>query len=637
MGGTPPAAIFTVDANRRINSWNPSAERITGYTAEEVVGKPCIFKKMNEHVCGDCPMDTRNYLDKSHESHIVDKTGRTRIISKSISYIRDDSGHVIHAVESFWDITARKEAEAALQESEMRFRSLVETTSDWVWEIDADGRFTYCSPICEMIYGYSPDELLGKSMFDVLIAPEEIEHCSEVLNRSIRNVRSFQVVERRSLRKDGALIYIEFSGAPVVGETGEVTGFRGIDRDITERKRIEEERARLEEHYRQSRKMEALGTLAGGIAHDLNNILTPIIGNAQLCLLDMDPGHTCYSKLQDIVKSAEKAADLIRQILAFSRKQMLVPSTLDLNKMIADFTKMLRRLIREDIELKLELADDLWPVDADSSQMGQILINLVVNARDAIPGGGIIRIHTRNETIGEGSGVDAESTLAAILQPPSAGSYVVMAITDNGMGMDEETLARIYDPFFTTKEAGKGTGLGLSTVYGIVNQHEGHIQVRSQPDQGATFSIYFKRTEKKVESKDEVKSIQVNRGKETILLAEDNKDVRMLTVSALEYYGYRVITASNGTEAVRVFNEFGGGIDLLLTDVVMPGFRGEAVAQNLRVKQPGLPIIFMSGHPFDVAPSELEKTHHTSFIQKPFKPQTIARKVREMLDRNKPK
>ncbi|MCP4694919.1 MAG: PAS domain S-box protein, partial [Desulfobacterales bacterium] len=339
---TTPAAIFTVDANGRINSWNPSAERITGYTAEEVVGKPCIFKRMNERVCGECPMDDRNYLDKSHESNIVDKMGRTRIISKSISYIRDGSGHVINAVESFWDITARKEAEAALQESEIRFRSLVETTSDWVWEIDADGRFTYCSPLCEMIYGYSPEELLGKSMFDVLIAPEEIDHCGEVFNRCIQNVCSFQVVERRSLRKDGGLIYIEFSGAPVIGENGEVVGFRGIDRDITERKRIEEERARLEEHYRQSRKMEALGTLAGGIAHDLNNILTPIIGNAQLCLLDMDPGHTCYSKLQDIVKSAETAADLIRQILAFSRKQMLVPSTLDLNKMIADFTKMLR-------------------------------------------------------------------------------------------------------------------------------------------------------------------------------------------------------------------------------------------------------------------------------------------------------
>ncbi|MCP4693590.1 MAG: response regulator, partial [Desulfobacterales bacterium] len=387
----------------------------------------------------------------------------------------------------------------------------------------------------------------------------------------------------------------------------------------------------------QSRKMEALGTLAGGIAHDLNNILTPIIGNAQLCLLDMDPGHTCYSKLQDIVKSAEKAADLIRQILAFSRKQMLVPSTLDLNKMIADFTKMLRRLIREDIELNLDLSEDLWPVDADSSQMGQILINLVVNARDAIPESGKIVIHTRNETIGDGPGVDDESTLAAILQPPSAGSYVVMAITDDGLGMDEETLARIYDPFFTTKEAGKGTGLGLSTVYGIVNQHEGHIQVQSHPERGTTFSIYFKRTEKKLEIADEVKSVQVNRGKETILIAEDNKDVRMLTVSALEYYGYRVITASSGTEAVRIFNEFAGGIDLLLTDVVMPGFRGEAVAQNLRVKQPGLPIIFMSGHPFDVAPRELEKTEHTSFIQKPFKPQTIARKVREMLDRNKPK
>jgi len=405
-----------------------------------------------------------------------------------------------------------------------------------------------------------------------------------------------------------------------------VAGFRGIDRDITERRKNEEERLKLEEQYRQSQKMEALGTLAGGIAHDLNNILTPIMGHAQLSLLKAGPNSPVYNNLRDIVRSSEKAADLLHQILAFSRKQVLVTRTLDLNRLIEDFAKMLRRLIREDIEVKLDLAQGLWMIDADSSQMQQILINLVVNARDAIAESGEVVIRTRNEVV-------AENGLFDVDHKPLKGSYMVLSVSDNGIGMDSATLARIFDPFFTTKEAGKGTGLGLSTVYGIVKQHGGHIRVKTVPGFGTEFHIYFKRTEQKVELEGKSEGALVKGGKETILLAEDHAEVRMVVSSALEHFGYQVIVASSGAEAVKLFRKCNGKIDLLLTDIIMPGFGGKAVAEALRAQRPDLPIIFMSGQPFDVVPGELLKGERAVFLQKPFKPQEVARKVREILDK----
>jgi len=525
-----------------------------------------------------------------------------------------------------WNLARQAEAhKAALAESEARFRALVETTSDWVWETDADGCFTYCSPLCEAIYGYPPNELVGQPLFDLLMHPDEIIDCRALFQQCVEAMEGFHNIERRSLTRDGRVIHIEFSGMPVVNEEGRVTGFRGIDRDITRRKIIEKERRELEAQYRQSQKLEALGTLAGGIAHDLNNVLTPIMGGAQLSLLKLDPGHPIYDNLKTIETGVQKAAELIHQILAFSRKQVMATQPLNLTNLIMDFSVMLRRLIREDIHLIFALNGELGIIEADKNQMEQILINLVVNAMDAVAEGGQIRIQTADKDIARTMPLTTGSQLLP-------GRYVVLSVGDNGAGMDPATLGRIFDPFFTTKENGRGTGLGLSTVYGIVKQHGGEIQVESTPGEGTRFDIFFRRTESSVSAGETNDPQVVEGGRETILLVEDNSDVREVARTSLTHYGYRVIEAANGTEAVHVFKELEGRIDLLFTDVVMPAMGGQSLAESLRIQNPRLPVLFMSGHPFEINTKKLAAMEGNDFIQKPFKPLDLAQKIRRMLD-----
>jgi two-component system cell cycle sensor histidine kinase/response regulator CckA len=525
-----------------------------------------------------------------------------------------------------WNLARQaEENKAALAESEARFRALVETTSDWVWETDAQGRFTYCSPLCETIYGYRPQELVGEPIFDLLMHPEETAEIRMLFKQCVQAMHGFQNIERRSMTKDGRTIHIEFSGMPVITEDGRVTGFRGIDRDITRRKIIEKERRELEAQYRQSQKLEALGTLAGGIAHDLNNVLTPIMGGAQLSLLKLDPGHPIFDNLKTIEAGVQKAAELIHQILAFSRKQVMTTQPLNMTSLIMDFSVMLRRLIREDIHLAFDLKNGLWIIEADKNQMEQILINLVVNAMDAVAEGGQIVIQTSNQAVSRPTPLHTGSRLLP-------GRYVVLSVGDDGMGMDPATMNRIFDPFFTTKENGRGTGLGLSTVYGIVKQHGGEIRVESTPGKGTRFDIFFRRSQSSVAADETNDPKAVDGGRETILLVEDNSDVRDVARTSLKYYGYRVIEAANGTEAIQVFKELEGRIDLLFTDVVMPAMGGQSLAESLRIQKPELPVLFMSGHPFEINTKKLAAMDGNDFIQKPFKPLDLAQKVRRMLD-----
>lgn len=630
---TSPVAIFTVDSSCKILSWNPTAEQITGYSAEDVVGHPCIMKKISLKQCDECPIENQDISSTSvlcREHEISDRSGNKRFISRKVTFARDAKGHIVKGVENFWDITDRKEAEQALQNSETRFRSLVETTNDWVWEMDNDGRYTYCSPICEGLYGYLPEELLGRQIFETLLPPDEVAQFELIFNQCVNKSKGFQNIERRSITKDGYIIHIESNGSPVLDAAGNLKGFRGIDRDITSRKKNAEEKALLEEQFRQSQKMEVLGTLAGGIAHDFNNVLTPIMLNTQLSMVGLDRNTPLYHHLLDINKSAEKAAALIRQILSFSRKQVLMHRTLDLNAVISDFTKMLGRLVREDIELKLDLSENLWTINGDTSHLEQILINLVVNARDAIRGNGEIVIRTSNlETSG--------STLEDIKNRPISGSYAVLSVSDNGTGMDKSTLKHAFDPFYTTKESGRGTGLGLSLVHGIISQYDGHIRIETEPGKGSSFSVYFKKSDKPVDTTEEQEVELVKGGEETILLVEDNMEVRIVTMTTLENYGYNVIAASNGKDAIQLYKDAEGAIDLLLTDVVMPGLSGQAVAQQLRSLRQDLPTLFISGHPYDPATIKLVGKKNISFMQKPFYPHNIARKVRELLDAAKVK
>ena len=566
------------------------------------------------------------YSDRSRDEIVHAVGGPEKLLLLRKPFDPEELIQMVLSLTAKWNLARQAEAhKAALAESEARFRALVETTSDWVWETDADGRFTYCSPLCETIYDYQPNELVGQPLFDLLMHPEEAAEGRNLFKQCVEKSRGFHNIQRRSLTKAGRVIHIESSGMPVIGEEGRVIGFRGIDRDITRREIIEKERRELEAQYRQSQKLEALGTLAGGIAHDLNNVLTPIMGGAQLSLLKLDPSHPIYDNLKTIEAGVQKAADLISQILAFSRKQVMATQPLNLTHLIKDFAVMLRRLIREDIHLAFTLDEALGIIEADKNQMEQILINLVVNAMDAVAEGGQITIQTANQVISKHTPLPSDRRLFP-------GPYVVLSVSDNGIGMASDTIGRIFDPFFTTKENGRGTGLGLSTVYGIVKQHGGEIRVESAPGQGTRFDIFFQRSSNSVTTDLTSDPQAVDGGRETVLLVEDNTDVREVTRTSLQHYGYRVIEAANGTEAERIFKEREGRIDLLFTDVVMPAMGGQSLAESLRVHQPDLPVLFMSGHPFDVNTKKLAALTGNDFIQKPFKPLELAQKIRSILD-----
>jgi signal transduction histidine kinase/ActR/RegA family two-component response regulator len=429
------------------------------------------------------------------------------------------------------------------------------------------------------------------------------------------------------IRKDGKKLYGEVSVSLIRSSTGEPVGFRGIARDITERKRAEKEMAALQEQLTQSQKMEAVGRLAGGIAHDFNNLLTVIKGYTQLSLLDLKENNPLWENIQEIQKATERATNLTRQLLAFSRRQILDPKVLDLNSLLRDTEKMLRRMIGEDIELVTRLSEGLGRVKIDPGQIEQVILNLAVNARDAMPSGGKLTIETANAQSDEGY------ALTHLGLTP--GHYVRLSVSDTGVGMSREIQEKAFDPFFTTKEKGKGTGLGLSTVHGIVTQSGGKIWVYSDPGHGTTFKIYFPTIEGELDTlngKNETDSSP--RGSETVLLVEDEPSVRDLANRLLKQQGYRVLEAANGEEALRLAQETAGErIHLLLTDVVLPQMSGKELADQLKTFRPDLKVLYTSGY------TDFAVVHHgvlnsgTHFLQKPFSLKTLSQKVREALDK----
>jgi len=527
-----------------------------------------------------------------------------------------------------WNL-ARREAisQSALRESEARFKTLVETTSDVVWETDAAGRFVYCSPVSEYVYGYRPMELIGKVYHEMLLSGDDARQTEKLFGENAKNLKGFHGIEHDCLLRDGHTVPIESSATVVVNDSGIVIGFRGIDRDISARRIVAKEKKLLEAQIRQSQKMEALGMLAGGVAHDINNILTPIMGNVQLAMLNLRSGNPLEENLIEIQRSSERAAALIRQILAFSRKQVLEYKVLDLNTIVENFFKMLKRLIRSDINLVKDLQPGLWPIIGDIGQTEQVLLNLAVNARDASNANSTITIRTRNETIKEYDLFDVDRKVLN-------GEFVVLAIKDTGHGMEKETLERIFDPFFTTKKEGQGTGLGLSTVYGVIKQHKGRIREESSPNRGTTFYIYFLRAQQDACGDQLEFPTAIRRGKETILVAEDNDPVRMITVSILETFGYKVLEAENGGKALKLLAEHHSEIDLVLSDIVMPEAGGKVIMEAIRANYPHLPLILMSAYPQDLFVEDAVK-QGICFLQKPFTPQTLTKKIRETIDRRK--
>jgi signal transduction histidine kinase/ActR/RegA family two-component response regulator len=419
------------------------------------------------------------------------------------------------------------------------------------------------------------------------------------------------------LAKDGKRIAVEVN-TKLILQDGVPVGVQGIARDVTKRKQ-------LEEQLRQSQKMEAIGQLAGGVAHDFNNLLTAINGYSSLALQRVEDGHPVKPYLEEVKKAGDRAANLTRQLLAFGRKQILQPVPLNLNAVVSDMNKMLRRLIGEDIELTAKLDPDLGRVMADPGQIEQVLVNLIVNARDAMPQGGNLIIETTN--------VEIDSGYVSGQVGVQTGSYVKLAVSDTGVGMDEETRNRIFEPFFTTKEKGKGTGLGLSTVYGIVKQSGGNIWVYSGAGKGTTFKVYLPRAKSIARvNKEKVEEATPRGGSETVLLVEDEEVVRGLARRILEQAGYSVVEASKADEAIRFCEEHGNEVDLLLTDVVMPEMSGKELADRLKTQRPDLKMLFMSGYTDEAIVHHGVLDSSVEFIQKPFTPAGLIEKVRDVLD-----
>lgn len=517
-------------------------------------------------------------------------------------------------------LAKRREAETALLKSEDRYQNILKTSLDGFWLVNAQGRLLEVNEAYCRMSGYSEPELLKMSVRDIDAAenPDQIAKHIQIVQQE-GNDR----FETRHRRKDGSLFSVEVSMQFRAMESGNLVAFI---RDITDRKQAEEERSRLQDQLIQAQKMESIGRLAGGVAHDFNNLLTGISGNISLALMDLSPQDPLSELLNEVNQAADSAANLTRQLLAFSRKQLIEPKVLDLNEIIEHSHRMLRRLIGEDIDLVFTPMVPLGRVKIDPGQAEQILINLAVNARDALTDGGHLTLETANVTLDDAYCRSHSGNLAP-------GEYVMLAVSDDGIGMDAEVRAHLFEPFFTTKEKGKGTGLGLATVYGAVKQNGGNIEVYSEPGRGTTFKIYFPRVEVEARAPSRPAETHMPVGTETILVVEDEALVRSMAVKVLHRQGYQVHAYANGKEALSAIQQFTEPLHLLMTDVVMPGMNGKELSLAVLAIRPEIKVLFASGY------TENAIAHHgvldegIEFIGKPYTPQALAIKVRGVLDK----
>jgi PAS domain S-box-containing protein len=536
--------------------------------------------------------------------------------SEAIRYSEADVDVLNFVSQQVASAILRKKHEDALRDSESRYRSMVVSAVYGIYRSSPDDMFLEVNPAMVRMLGYDSagDLLRVKISQDIYAEPESRQH----LIGRYGNSGKVENVEVKWKRKDGKIITVRLSGRAVTRPDGVVDSFEMIAEDVTERRA-------LEEQLRQSQKMEAVGRLAGGIAHDFNNLLTVIKGYSDLLLEEFKPADPLRGEVDEIRKAADRAASLTRQLLAFSRQQVLAPKVLDLNSVVANMDRLLRRLLGADIDLQTTLARDLGRVKADPGQIEQVIMNLAVNARDAMPNGGKLTIETANVLLDESY---AREHIGA-----QAGSYIMIAVSDNGTGMSESVRQRIFEPFFTTKEVGKGTGLGLSTVYGIVKQSGGYTWVYSELGVGTTFKVYLPRVDAPADSTATRLSLPSSyAGTETVLLVEDEDGVRALVRQVLVRHGYMVLEARHGGEALLHCERHKGTIHLLVSDVVLEQMSGPELAKRLLVLRPELKVLFVSGYTDDAIIHQGVLTSDTAFLQKPFTTEALAKKIREVLD-----
>jgi PAS domain S-box-containing protein len=614
-------AIVGKDINGIITSWNKGAEKIFGYSASEIVGTsiirliPADRRDEEEHILGQirAGRSVRDFetVRQTQDGQLID-------VSVTASPILNATGKTIGISKVARDITERRQAEKKLQKSEDMFGKAFRNSPLAISiTTEKEGRYVDINEAFLRTFGYERQEVIGRTSSELGFFWPDAEKRNEMF---------------RHLAKDGRLTGFRLQGQTSKQETLQLEVFAelidleedrcllAITRDITES-------LRLETQSRQVQKMDAVGLLAGGVAHDFNNLLGVIMGYSDLVLEASPRDDLRYRQVQQIRKASERAISLTRQLLAFSRKQIFQPKILDINALVTEFSKMLRRMVDENVELVSCLDRSLGHIKADPGQIEQVIMNLVVNARDAMPSGGRVTIETSNAYLD-----DTYCQAHPVAQP---GRYVVVAVSDTGMGMNDKTQARIFEPFFTTKEQGKGTGLGLATVYGVVKQSGGYVWVYSELGKGTTFKMYFPRVDglsEPSETSNDGKN-KIKRGSETILLVEDADLLRTLTCTLLENNGYIVFVAVNGVDAIKLSESEARTIHLLLTDVVMPGMSGPELANYLTAKRPDLRVIYMSGYTNDTITNQGVLDPGINFIEKPFSQEALMSEVRAVLDR----
>jgi len=617
--------ITVLEIDGTIRYISPSIERILGYTQDELRQKkvfdyiqPEDLEKVNRAF--DIALKRERELIEL-ECRLLDRKAEWHVF-RAIAHVTEDQKGDVVGIVTLTDITDYKNVEAALKAERDRAQQYLDLAGNMFVALDKEGKVTLVNKAATRILGYEEKDILGRNWFETLLPARELKDVRGVFSELMGGkTKVFQYYENPVITREGEERMIAWQNTLIRDNDGSIVGTLSSGFDVTERNR-------LEDQLRQSQKMEAVGLLAGGIAHDFNNLLTTIIGNAQLAMMDANKDTPLYEELEEIRTAGEKAADLTRRLVAFSRKEVGRPRLLVVNDLVREMEKMLRRMIEEDIELEAILAPDLWSIYADPNQIDQVIMNLVVNSREAMPKGGRLTIRTANVEL------DAVS-LESFGAENSPGSYVMISIRDTGMGMDRETQSRIFEPFFSTKERDMGSGLGLSTVYGIVKQNGGFIHVKSEPETGTTMEIYFPRAgiEDQTENQEKASNGPQPRRFETILVVEDDDLMRGLAVKGLRKYGYRALGAKNFDEAVRISGTV-EGIDMLLTDVVLEGMNGKDLAERLRTSRPGLKLLFMSGYPQSTLSRHDIRGSEAEFIKKPFTPEMLARKVREVMDKS---
>jgi two-component system cell cycle sensor histidine kinase/response regulator CckA len=608
--------LWVADAPQtKVNYISPAYETVWGRTRQTLFDNPQSFldavdPKDRERVVS--AVAQRHQTGRYKEEYRIRRPdGSVRWIWDRGYPVRDEQGLVKNFVGISEDITERKEAEA----DQARLAAIVECSEDAIVSMTVDGIVVNWNPGAERLYGYVAEEMIGRPI-SVLFAPDHYQEYLHIMEKVRKGERlpAYDTVRRR---KDGTAITASVDICPIEVRDGEIVGASKIAHDITRMKQ-------LEEQFRQSQKMEAIGRLAGGVAHDFNNLLTVICGYNDLVLNDLPPEDHTRGLLTEIKKAGERAATLTRQLLAFSRKQVLEPKVLDLNAVVANCEKMLKRLVGEDIDLVAVLDPALGRVKTDPGQIEHVLMNLVVNARDAMPQGGKLTIETANVVL--------DQTYCRSHAGVKPGHYIMLAVSDTGCGMDEQTKARIFEPFFTTKEPGRGTGLGLAMVYGFIKQSEGHVYVYSEPGIGSTFKIYLLEVGGPVVGKLPEAIETAPHGSETILVVEDEVEVRALIRHVLQTCGYTVLEAANGGEAIPLAEDHQGPVHLLVSDVVMPEMGGRRLAERIVALKPGIKVLYVSGYTADAVVRHGVVASEAAFLQKPFTPGVLARKVREVLD-----